>query len=211
MTPMRGIQALETLLQGVDSQVAVLPVEWRRFMDNPRHRALSMFLAEIAGSSKSTPKSAGVAPVERSNFRAELAIAPASRRRQLVATFVRDHTLRTLGMEPTALVPANTPLGEMGLDSLLVVELRNKLGLALGMSLPMTLLFDYPTVDALTDYLLTEVFATDAADGEGPREAVTALPKAQHDQLSSIESIEDLSDEDIDRLLEMDERLKVRH
>jgi acyl carrier protein len=210
MTPARGIQALESLLQGESSQMTVLPVDWRRFMDGPRHRGLSTFLAEIIGSPMGPTKVAAAAQVHRSNLREELAAAPASRRRQLVGTFVRDHALRTLGMEPTTAVPTNTPLGELGLDSLLVVELRNKLGLALGVSLPLTLLFDYPTVDALTEYLLTEVLATDAADTAEPRRAVVALPQSPNDQLSSIESIEDLSDEEIDRLLEMDE-LKVRH
>ena len=211
MTPARGIQALESLLRGESAQVAVLPVEWRRFMDGPRHRGISAFLAEIIGTPTRSTRVAAAAQVHTSNLREELAAAPASRRRQLMGTFVRDHALRTLGMEPATVIRTNTPLGELGLDSLLVVELRNKLGLALGVSLPLTLLFDYPTLDALTEYLLTEVLTFDTPDIAESRDVVVALPRSQDDQLSSIDSIEDLSDDEIDRLLEMDERLKVRH
>ena len=154
---------------------------------------------------------ATAAQVQRSNLGEELAAAPASRRRQLVGSFVRDHALRTLGMDPATAVLTTTPLGELGLDSLLVVELRNKLGLALGVTLPLTLLFDYPTIDALSEYLLAEVLTFDTPDTAESRGVVVALPESQDDQLSSIDSIEDLSDDEIDRLLEMDERMRVRH
>src|SRR5690606_17351657 len=40
-----------------------------------------------------------------------------------------------------------------GLDSLMAVEMRNRLAAALGMTLPSTLLFNYPSVEALTAYI----------------------------------------------------------
>ena len=46
-----------------------------------------------------------------------------------------------------------TPLKEVGLDSLMAVELRNVLTRSLSTSLPATLLFDYPSLDALASFL----------------------------------------------------------
>jgi NAD(P)-dependent dehydrogenase (short-subunit alcohol dehydrogenase family)/acyl carrier protein len=211
MTPARGIQALETLLRGVRAQVAVFPVEWPRFMDGAAQRGLSTFLAEIVGSSSNFAKYPTERPVNRPSLRAELASAPASRHRQLVGSFVRSHALRILGIDPAMTVLTTTPLGELGLDSLLAVELRNELGLALGESLPVTLLFDYPTLDAISEYILKEVI-TFAEPDTGVRDAkVTPLHPQDGDRLNSIDLIEALSDDEVDRLLATGERLRVRH
>ena len=47
------------------------------------------------------------------------------------------------------------PLQELGLDSLAALELRNRLGRLVGTVLPASLLFDHPTVAALTEHLAT--------------------------------------------------------
>lgn len=64
-----------------------------------------------------------------------------------MASFVK----RQLGGE----VDADTPLMEAGLDSLGAVELRAALSTAFGVELPATLIFDYPTVSALSKHLAT--------------------------------------------------------
>eukprot|EP00951_Prasinocladus_malaysianus_P019335 scaffold155977_cov54-Prasinocladus_malaysianus.AAC.1 len=50
-------------------------------------------------------------------------------------------------------VDAGEPLAAAGLDSLAAVELRNVLEEKLGMELPATLLYDYPTVEAVVEHL----------------------------------------------------------
>jgi hypothetical protein len=83
----------------------------------------------------------------------------------------------------------------MGLDSLLAVEIRNVLGRAFGLALPATVTFDHPSIEALARYLYVTKFG-DTADRAGRDAPVSAL-----------DTIETLSDDDIDRLIA--ERLKA--
>jgi hypothetical protein len=62
----------------------------------------------------------------------------------------------------------------MGLDSLMGVELRNRLELDLGLRLPATLAWNYPTVDALSTFLLGKIALAD-----GPPTAGLNVPAAE--------------------------------
>ncbi|MGB0521655.1 MAG: SDR family NAD(P)-dependent oxidoreductase [Flammeovirgaceae bacterium] len=73
-------------------------------------------------------------------------------------------------------VPLQTPLQELGLDSLQAVTLRNQLAKKVGLKLPSTLLFDYPTIQGLSEYLLKELIQQMEAVEETP---TTVIPTHQ--------------------------------
>jgi acyl carrier protein len=119
---------------------------------------------------------------------------------------IRDRVVAVLALDPSEPIAPDQPLDALGLDSLIAVELRNALGEAVGATLPATLLFDYPTIEALTGHLADEVLgleapeqgaATDRPD-EGAPEDLSEL-----DELSDDEAQELLAEElaGIDRLL----------
>ena len=65
---------------------------------------------------------------------------------------VREQVAAILSL-PTAGIDARRALNEYGLDSLMAVELRNALAALCGERLPASLIFDYPTVQALAGFL----------------------------------------------------------
>jgi acyl carrier protein len=100
-----------------------------------------------------------------------------------------------LGMSAGDPIDPRQPLEELGLDSLTAVELRNILSshLNLQRSLPATLVFDYPTINALTDHL-----AQDTLKIENSKAESTARSKSNADL---VQDIEGLSDEEVARLI----------
>jgi acyl carrier protein len=73
--------------------------------------------------------------------------------------FVLDQAAQVLGFRNGELPPLDTPLTDMGLDSLMAVDLRNRLQKALGRELSPTVVFDYPTISSMVEMLGTMLWA----------------------------------------------------
>jgi hypothetical protein len=125
--------------------------------------------------------------------------APAERQ-GILLDYVRLQALRVLDLEPTHPLDRRQKLQEVGLDSLMAVELRNRVGtgLALKRKLPATLLFDYPTVEALTAFLIQELAFNQAGPTDSPLGVLAAPDRAAEEALAELEQ---LSDEEAEALL----------
>jgi acyl transferase domain-containing protein/NADPH:quinone reductase-like Zn-dependent oxidoreductase/SAM-dependent methyltransferase/short-subunit dehydrogenase/acyl carrier protein len=218
-----GFQALETALKGRRSQVIVFPANWPLFLLNfsrgERYPPLLSNLTTRAFTKRSvwesradsegeTRSSIQGSSVERQSIklpslRDRLTAAAPNQKRALLIEQIRRDTGRVLGLENLESLPNHKSLVELGLDSLMAVELRNTLASTVGQNLPATLLFDYPTVDALTDYLSLRVLGLE----ESP--SIPTVPRSpQSTGLDVLHQIENLDDEEIERLLNKKETPK---
>ncbi|MFD5466845.1 SDR family NAD(P)-dependent oxidoreductase [Kitasatospora sp. NPDC127059] len=115
----------------------------------------------------------------------------------LVVEVVRGHTAAVLGHGSPAGLATDRAFQELGFDSLTAIELRNRLNRATGLTLPATLVFDYPTVGALAAYLRERL----APPEQSPAETVLAYL----DQLEA--ALAALPQEDADASI--DQRLRL--
>ncbi|WP_437758348.1 SDR family NAD(P)-dependent oxidoreductase [Sorangium sp. So ce1389] len=114
---------------------------------------------------------------EADSLAARWAAGTAEIRRTEIDARVRGHVAQVLGLSSSS-VDAARPLQELGFDSLMAVELRNRLAAELGQALPATLVFDYPTADRLADYLEERLSARAKAKVK-PRPATSSSAKQE--------------------------------
>ncbi|WP_394831087.1 SDR family NAD(P)-dependent oxidoreductase [Pendulispora rubella] len=91
-----------------------------------------------------------------------LALSAAEQERTLLDV-VRGEIAVVLGVASPGTLEPLRPLQELGLDSLMAVELRNRLVAATGLRLQPTLLFNYPTPKALASFLAAQILGHDGA------------------------------------------------
>ncbi|HEV2639003.1 MAG TPA: SDR family NAD(P)-dependent oxidoreductase [Actinocrinis sp.] len=103
-----------------------------------------------------------------SSFAQRLARLPDHERARAVRELVRGSAANVLGHADAARLPGDVPFSDLGFDSLIAVELRNQLTAVTGYRLPVTAIFDHPTVDALADFVRAGLADT-AAAGAAPR------------------------------------------
>ncbi|MEU7246552.1 acyl carrier protein, partial [Streptomyces sparsogenes] len=142
------------LAQG-DSVLTVADIDWVRFAQTFTAQRPSQLLVDIPQVAEALEEGAR-AGADSPLCRQVEAAAPAQRR-QVLSQHVRALAASVLGHAGPDAITATRPFNEMGFDSLTAVELRNKLSSSIGLPLPTTLIFDYPTADDLAGYLLSEI------------------------------------------------------
>jgi len=88
-------------------------------------------------------------------LRETLRDAEPSRRRGLLLDHVTAQVVGAMGLASPQLLDPTAGFFQSGMDSLMSVTLQRALSESLGETLPASVVFDYPTVEALSDYLAT--------------------------------------------------------
>ncbi len=119
-------------------------------------------------------------------LRGRLSALPAAERQEALLETVRGEIGAVLKYGTGDRISATRPFTELGFDSLTAVELRNRLARMAGTRLPTTLVFDYPTPEALTGRLL-EILLPGAGAEEWGRETVDRLEAMLDDERDEAE------------------------
>jgi mycoketide-CoA synthase len=134
------------------------------------------------------------------------AMASDAERSNALLELVREDIAAVLALPGASSVSPDTSLKEIGLDSLMAVELRNRLSTRAGLKLPTTLAFDYPTAGAMAELLIKKLSANELATwerGNVPHGTATSKPG----WLRSIETLLGSADPTFLRQLDLERRL----
>jgi NADPH:quinone reductase-like Zn-dependent oxidoreductase/SAM-dependent methyltransferase len=188
------------------AQVAIAPIDWPAFFAAASGASARPFFAKLMleaqrAERRNAPTQRKAEAGARRDLRRELNAAPPARRAGILSAHVRAQVGRVLGLDASHVLDPRQPLQELGLDSLMAVELRTLLGggLQLERALPATLAFDYPSMDAIASFLARELFGSEGgADG---RDASRAKQRDRQEEGDRERLVAALSDDEAEALL----------
>jgi myxalamid-type polyketide synthase MxaC len=208
--PMPAARALASLDQAITAgsvQTAILDMDWASFAASRAGHADRALFRELLDRSSQIDRHPGSSSSPMSNrpsttdpaspdIVASLRSAAPAERPRLLREYLKDCARKTLGLDPKAVLAEDVPLQEVGLDSLMALEMRNDLAQSLHVALPAGLLFDYPAIAQLAQELLRVLAAK--AEAQPSREEPHSEQNNALDSLSE-EEAEQLLMEELDR------------
>ena len=185
MTPEWALANMASAIREGEGQIGVFRIDWsayNRWLNGAPCPA--MFSALAVEQSKQVRQE-----LRPDAFRDELTATQPQRRVKALLTRLRLETAQVLASEPGSL-GAKQGFRALGMDSLMAVELRNRLARLLGCSLRSTLAFDYPNLEVLTEHLLRDVLELSTAEVDDDNEAVANADSTEIDELAALTSEE---------------------
>jgi acyl transferase domain-containing protein/nucleoside-diphosphate-sugar epimerase/acyl carrier protein len=180
IAPADGLAVLEYLMQQDVAQVGVLPIhirQWRQSNPKAAQVALLRELVEAAGQS---------GPAQQDGLVAALRSLPSEQGRERLEEHLRQQLGQVLRL-PAERIGSQTPVQALGLDSLMALEFRNRLENSLGLSLPVTLIWGYPTLAALSAHLASKLdLPQETAPIQAPEQAPNVQPQFSPEEHSKV-------------------------
>ena len=156
-TPQQGMRALDRIVRQDVTTSVVMAMDWSVFEEAVDDRPA--FLEDLLSSVTEDETDVGVSS---DDLLSRLASASAGEREDLLVTFLQQELQAVLRLPST---PApNVGFFDLGMDSLMAVELRNRLNRALAdtCKISNTVVFDYPEIQALARHLDCEIGEVDS-------------------------------------------------
>jgi myxalamid-type polyketide synthase MxaE and MxaD len=146
----QGLEALELLMRHGVTQAGVMRFDLRLWSSFYPQAAKSSLLKQFTANREQSRRT------DRPRVRTEIEVANSIRQKlELLEQFVKGEVAWVLRLSPSE-VPTDAVFSDLALDSLRALELRNRIEDGLNLTLPATLIWQFPTVETLVGHLRKE-------------------------------------------------------
>lgn len=172
------------------AQGVVARIDWARFLPLYQQAGRRSFLAELerevpslmTAAAPSATSSGKTALVER------LTGAPVQQRKKLLTDYLRDAVAEVTRVD-AAEIREDAGFFDLGMDSLMAVELRRRIEQGVGKEIPATLAMDHPRLSDVADYLLSDVLELGDQASSKPRPQPASVVTTRTDEPIAIVAV----------------------
>jgi acyl transferase domain-containing protein/acyl carrier protein len=182
LQPKHALEYLKNLLSTDWPQATVLSVDWKAFQESYQMREAGSILSHLPGITEVSRERKYLG-----SERAKIEASPLNDRQSLLLKYLYKEVKQILHLDSGSVIDEQTGFVQLGMTSLMAIELRNRLQSGLGCVLPATLAFEASNIEQLASYLVREVFN---------------WPSSKHESLEANEQllrkVEEFSDTEIE-------------
>ncbi len=196
LSPGEVVTLLEAFLTKGTAQGVAIRVDWAKWRQSFRNMQENPLLERIFAAVSDGGESSG----GTSDWRNKIESASPEEREAVIAEAVKDVVGSVLRVKPDTL-RNDQPLTDLGLDSLMGVEIENSLEAAIGVALPPTSLMRARTIGQIAALIAERAGAKAGGGAAAAPAAAPAAPAVQPEAAAEEVDIDALSDADLDKLL----------
>jgi acyl carrier protein len=194
LTPEQGLNILEQLFNQSCSQISVIQADWSKFLQHFPADHQPVLLSQLAThlSARSLANSS-TTPVQYQLLEQLKAVTP-KQRPTILTSYLQKAVGTVMGQD--SLPETQVGFFDMGMDSLMTLELKNNLQTSLGITLTATVTYEYSTIETLAEYLLTQVIPIEQPSALDSLETVS-----NPEEIKILAEIEKLSVNELEALI----------
>jgi len=174
ITPTRGMQMMDRLFGRKEPQIAALNADWPAIFD--RQPIIPPMILHLGADQQSALD--GDVKTNEASVRDRVLDASPAERQPLVEEYLQDVTARVLRLNRAKLEPGDSMIS-LGMDSLMAIELKNRIELTLGVTLSVVELLQGLTISEIATRLAAQLQDNDSTETSVPDEPPEAADQTQ--------------------------------
>ena len=191
------LDALDKLMSGDAVQIGVAEVDWKNLFRSTGMRASARYSA-FAGDTRLEESRVSASSGVHDILEADAGVLPS-----LVEAYIRDHLARAMGSVPSR-IDTQKSLPNLGIDSLIAVEVRNRINTDLGVNVPLGKLMQNESISTLAAFVADRLLERNAGESsKSSTKKVTDVPLGGVDTTGLLERIDELTDEEVEHHLKL--------
>ena len=192
----QGLKALERLINSNRGKLGVLSIDWHIFAKYSQKRALPILLDILSSFDGFSYNKENKSFLEK-DWLTQIESASPEDRLDVVTNYLRQKISQALKLAPEQII-LNSSLNMMGMDSLMAMELRNRVKTDLKIDISVSQVMAGQNIVEIASYLEEKLFSSTV---QGNQEETPNLTMETATEEEILENIAELSDEDVDSLL----------